>query len=109
MGRGSKTLDRILSVTIQGQRSPGRVDPGWVRSVIERYRREGIEPSILVEATHGSSHVRFTHPPPPPGKSRPLDKWEAATAQLWHEHRLNASPIDVVQLCAFLGRVQNML
>lgn len=102
-------MDRMLSVTVEGQRSPGRVSLGWVREVVERYRAAGIEPHIVVEAKHGRSHVSFTIPPPTRGAVRKLDPWETAIANLWNEHDLNTTPVDLGELCAFLERAANYL
>jgi hypothetical protein len=103
-------MDRLLTVTVQGQTIPPPVEPGRVRELVERYRREGVEPRIDIEARHGSSHIRFVIPPPSSsGRGRPLDTWENEAVELWNHFDLNANPVDLHQLVAFIARMRTLL
>ena len=103
-------MDRLLTVAVQGQIIPPPVEPGRVRELVERHRREGVEPRIDIEARHGSSHVRFVIPPPPSSRrGRPLDMWESEAVKLWNLFGLNANPVDLHQLAAFIARLRTLL
>ncbi len=103
-------MDRLLTVAVQGQAIPPPVEPGRIRELVERYRREGIQPRIDIEARHGSSHVRFLIPAAAAaGRGRPLDTWESEVVELWTHFGLNANPVDLHQLAAFIARLKALL